>query len=679
MQRHHFALLLPAILCLAHACTPPGYYDDKKPGQTKVSIDLRNKQIQHLFDLRDQHQTDSLLRYLGHKNATLRYLATLSFASLRDSLAIDSVAARLNDPVEDVRIAAAFSLGQIGHSRAESRLAAAFRSDDSLSEHQRFNAVVLEAIGKCGSKASLHQLASISTYQPSDTLLLEGQCRGIYRFALRDSIDPTATVRMVNVVADQRIPEPARLIAANYLARARGVAPDSLQSVLMAAALLRSANPGIRMALARGLGKSQSQPAFAILSKVIHTEQDWRVKCNIISALAKFEYDTVRALVAPQVLDDNPHVARTAAEFFIANGQAKDGDYYWRLARDNPRIPWPAVVALYRASNKWLPGKLEPESKEFVNYRLKEIFQQSKNPYERAACLSALSEYGWQYRWIHDRGFNDASLVVKTTAAEALLSIAQRPDFYAYFGEAAKGVRRELYSYFREIANGGDAGMIAAAADGFRVETLNYKTLRDSARIADLGAALQKLKMPRDVEAYLALEKALAYFEDKPDPKPYKPAYNHPIDWNILSALPVAPKATVQTSRGTVVFELFPHLAPGSVANFVQLTASHFFDGKIFHRVAPNFVVQGGCPRGDGYGALDYTIRSEIGLNWYDAEGYVGMASAGPDTEGTQWFITHSPAPHLDGRYTIFARVVQGMDVVNQLQVGDVIEKISLQ
>jgi cyclophilin family peptidyl-prolyl cis-trans isomerase len=114
------------------------------------------------------------------------------------------------------------------------------------------------------------------------------------------------------------------------------------------------------------------------------------------------------------------------------------------------------------------------------------------------------------------------------------------------------------------------------------------------------------------------------------------------------------------------------------VVNFIKLINDGFYNGKTTHRVVPNFVVQGGCPRGDGYGALDYTIRSEIGLCWYDQAGYLGMASAGRDTEGTQWFITHSPTPHLDGRYTIFGKVAEGMDVVNTLEVGDRIEKIEL-
>jgi cyclophilin family peptidyl-prolyl cis-trans isomerase len=120
-------------------------------------------------------------------------------------------------------------------------------------------------------------------------------------------------------------------------------------------------------------------------------------------------------------------------------------------------------------------------------------------------------------------------------------------------------------------------------------------------------------------------------------------------------------------------------MAPASVLNFINLAKEGFFDNKTFHRVVPNFVVQDGCPRGDGYGAKDYTIRTEIGPLWYEDEGMVGMASAGFDTESTQWFITHSPTPHLDGRYTLFGRVTKAMNVVHQLQVGDRIAKVTIE
>jgi cyclophilin family peptidyl-prolyl cis-trans isomerase len=93
--------------------------------------------------------------------------------------------------------------------------------------------------------------------------------------------------------------------------------------------------------------------------------------------------------------------------------------------------------------------------------------------------------------------------------------------------------------------------------------------------------------------------------------------------------------------------------------------------------MVPNFVIQTGCNRGDGFGSEAYSIRSEFPLSRYE-EGSVGMASAGKDTEGTQWFITHSPTPHLDGRYSLFAKVVSGLEVVHKIEVGDQIVSVHL-
>nr|MBP6825542.1 HEAT repeat domain-containing protein [Saprospiraceae bacterium] len=378
---------LPAVLytLLLIGCMPPDAEPKKKAG---INLDLQNAQVQKLYNLRDARKADSLITYLSSEDATLRYIAALAFASMPDSNAIAPLTPLLRDEQEDIRIAAAFSLGQIASPKCEKPLTEAFVSDDPMSQHQRFNAVVLEAIGKCGSLRSLKNIAAVTTYKPTDTLLLEGQCRAIYHFGLRDSVLPAATQLMVSYVANEHLPAPARLMAAHYLARTKSVAPDSLQAREMAAGFLRAGqNPDIRMALAKALGKSQSSEAFAILSKVIHTEQDWRVTCNIINALAKFEYDTVRALVAPFITNPNAHVSRTAAEFFIANGQVKDGDFYWRITRDHPNLPVLTQLALFRASNKLLSVRNEPESKFFVIDRVKAIFQQATNPYERAACM----------------------------------------------------------------------------------------------------------------------------------------------------------------------------------------------------------------------------------------------------------------------------------------------------
>jgi cyclophilin family peptidyl-prolyl cis-trans isomerase len=127
--------------------------------------------------------------------------------------------------------------------------------------------------------------------------------------------------------------------------------------------------------------------------------------------------------------------------------------------------------------------------------------------------------------------------------------------------------------------------------------------------------------------------------------------------------------------RGRIVLELFSSDAPLTVANFTQLAGSGYFDGLTFHRVVPNFVIQGGDPRGDGWGGPGHQIRCEINQRPY-IRGTLGMALDGKDTGGSQFFITHTPQPHLDGGYTVFGQVVEGMDLVDQVVQGEVIQEV---
>ncbi|HET6669499.1 MAG TPA: peptidylprolyl isomerase, partial [Pyrinomonadaceae bacterium] len=126
---------------------------------------------------------------------------------------------------------------------------------------------------------------------------------------------------------------------------------------------------------------------------------------------------------------------------------------------------------------------------------------------------------------------------------------------------------------------------------------------------------------------------------------------------------------------GRFTIELLPAEAPLNVDNFVQLAKRRYFNGIVFHRVVPNFVIQGGDPRGDGNGGPGYQIRCEINEVPYQ-RGAVGMALSGKDTGGSQWFVTHAPQPHLDGGYTVFGNVIAGMDVVDRIVRGDVIKSI---
>ena len=136
-------------------------------------------------------------------------------------------------------------------------------------------------------------------------------------------------------------------------------------------------------------------------------------------------------------------------------------------------------------------------------------------------------------------------------------------------------------------------------------------------------------------------------------------------------------RAIMETDKGTITLEMFDADAPGTVQNFVDLANNGFYDGLNFHRVIPNFMVQGGCPKGNGTGGPGYTIKCEINENKHEA-GSLSMAHRGPDTGGSQFFICHGPQPHLDGVHTVFGKT-EDMDVVNAIRQGDKILSVKIE
>jgi peptidyl-prolyl cis-trans isomerase B (cyclophilin B) len=140
--------------------------------------------------------------------------------------------------------------------------------------------------------------------------------------------------------------------------------------------------------------------------------------------------------------------------------------------------------------------------------------------------------------------------------------------------------------------------------------------------------------------------------------------------------------ATIVTSKGPIHLRLFDDKAPVTVANFVNLAQRGYYDGLGFHRVIANFMVQGGCPNGDGRGGPGYTFEDECrGDLKHDAPGKLSMANAGPGTNGSQFFITHVPTPWLDGKHTLFGEVADSDDqkIVNAVEQGDTIEKVRIE
>ncbi len=135
--------------------------------------------------------------------------------------------------------------------------------------------------------------------------------------------------------------------------------------------------------------------------------------------------------------------------------------------------------------------------------------------------------------------------------------------------------------------------------------------------------------------------------------------------------------ATIVTSKGTIRLRLFDDKAPRTVANFEKLASEQFYDGLTFHRVIPDFMIQGGCPRGDGTGGPGYTFEDEFHPDLkHDGPGVLSMANAGPNTNGSQFFITHLATPWLDGKHTVFGRVIEGQEVVQAIRQGDTMESV---
>jgi cyclophilin family peptidyl-prolyl cis-trans isomerase len=535
------------------------------------------------------------------------------------------------------------------------------------------NGFILEAIGKTGSIESLRAMSTTKQYLTSDSILILGQARGIYRFALRGIVHPEGTARMVEIVSNKKMPSQARLIAANYLFRATGINTEEYVRTLAPLAE-HDSDPKIRMCLVVALAKSRTPEARAVLAKIATRDADYRVRCNVLKSLHYFPYAQVREIAFQLVEYKNLHVARCAAGYILEYGEERDAARYRSLSKG--QMPWEVKSVLYGAANRYLTAAYGI-TKGNLNSELTDWYRRAMNPYEKAAVLDALAKDASNYSSIPGLAFTDKNAPVRTAAVDALGSILKDKYFSRDIGTRVTSARREITNFLIDAIKSGDPAMIASAATTI-ADPANDLYDYARAHLDALEAALIGLELPREIETYDALADCLAKLK-KETYQRQTVAFNHPVPWDAVLQLPDTVKVEVLTSRGTFKMALYTHQAPGTVMNFVQLARDRFYNGKNFHRVVPNFVVQGGCPRGDGYGSLDYTIRSELAPSYYNSEGCVGMASAGNHTEGTQWFITHSPTPHLDGNYTLFGRVTEGMSVVHRIQIGDEITQVNIQ
>jgi cyclophilin family peptidyl-prolyl cis-trans isomerase len=248
---------------------------------------------------------------------------------------------------------------------------------------------------------------------------------------------------------------------------------------------------------------------------------------------------------------------------------------------------------------------------------------------------------------------------VRTTAATLLGEAGDSSD------EVIKALRSAYETARKDIMN--DARIaILEAADKLK-HSMSARVLSGSTRDPDFVARLKAAEMLRQSGAKAA---SAGNVESGHDQTYYRRVAQ-------LAMSKKNPIAIIRMKKGDAHIELFAADAPMTVDSFMTLARQGFFNGLTFMRVVPNFVIQGGDPRNDMNGGPGYQIRCEINERRYGA-GTVGMALSGKDTGGSQFFITHSPQPHLDGGYTVFGQVVAGMDVVNRIARDDRIERIEI-
>lgn len=659
-----FFLVLITALTLVR-CVPP-----EKEVDRDTDFQLDDPIVRQIFQYQDKRLSDSLIAFFSHKDPAYRFLAVRAFGSIQDSMVLDTLIGMLNDPVSEVREAAAFALGQTGIGAAEEYLVRAFERGDTTGYYFTANAAIMEAIGKCGGPRYLNALATISSYTPEDTVLLLGQSRGIYQYGLRGITLTEATERMAAYAIDDAIPAPVRLIATHYLARTRNIGYAKFVPDLILR-LRKEDDPNIRMVLATAIGKSREEAGKNAIMELFPEEPDHRVRCNMIKALQQYPSGSVKELMFIALRDPHPMVAQMAAEHFLEKGSEADALQYRQLARDT--FHWIVSAKLFQAANRHIPY-FYTITKNNLRFEITRALKSAVNDHHKAALVRALGEDPRNYNMlIEEAGDKNNAAVVRTSAAETLQAILFSPELNNVFREGRNNVEDQIIDFFKSAAISGEAGLAAVAGGVFQ----DKRTSGATTNWEFLKSGLDSLNMPNDLESYRELQKAYSARTGKEEPI-YELGDNHPIPWATLNRISESTEAVIRTNKGQIAIRFYPGIAPGSVANFIQLAQQGFYDEKTFHRIVPNFVSQGGCPRGDGYGSMDYTIRSEFGKLHYDAPGWVGMASAGKDTEGTQFFITHSPTPHLDGKYTIFGRVYKGMETVHQLMPGDTIKSVIL-
>jgi cyclophilin family peptidyl-prolyl cis-trans isomerase/HEAT repeat protein len=642
-----------------------------------------------------------LVALLADAEARVRRRAALAIGRVRQSEGVAPLQKVLaQDPEPEVRQMAAFALGLIGESGASEALLAALADAEALVQgraaealgligHQPGASAVVTMVSAHVKSGALEGIAADDLDYPKRPET-EAVRLGMYALVRLDAYEQLASVlvdgsgRPVSrwwpvAYAFQRVGNPAaapvlrQLLEGDgqmtraFAARGLGVIKDrtSLPALLRVAANAGEALP-VRIQAIRAIaaiGDRESAHALARLLRV----RDGGPRASAEATAGTNAHASAR----------NRHLQLEVVTALGQLGAADELDVLVDFASDD----WPAM----RAAALTALAQADPDM------FLVSLSGLDPDPHwsVRAALASALGTLGYeraQARLTVLAAETDQRVVPAVLRALTALNAPSAPDVLL---ERLKSddfaVRQAAASGLAKLKPAGAAAALEAA--------VNDSVERDSTYVAR-AAMLDALVEVDPAAARPILERALgdkdwairlraAELLRKVDPaqpaSPARPAPPVPVpEVNALDALvapPVSPIAYIDTEMGMIEVELAVLDAPRTVANFIALAGKGFFNGLPIHRVVPDFVVQDGDPRGDGEGGPGYTIRDEINQRPY-LRGTVGMALDWADTGGSQFFITHSPQPHLDGRYTVFGQVRQGLEIVDQLTRWTVIRTV---
>jgi cyclophilin family peptidyl-prolyl cis-trans isomerase/HEAT repeat protein len=646
MNRTLFAVLLSTLM-LAMACST-----DDRTEDTRVEDDIpvnrwSTDAAWQLLQAQDERNTSVLRQGLNDPVWQIRRAAALALASVQDSATTPALMRALQDSSGAVRAASAFALGLTGSADdAEDILDLLRFEHDPVARYAMW-----EAVGRTGDTLTLKRLLNTPMKMRFDSL---GLAWGLCGMALNGYADQAAVDKCLELLLHPE--KNVRLGAAHALSRSETALLRNRKEALGKWLDIEPVQE-VRMALIRAFGRTADRNDLPALVKAYETGSLLE-RVNVLRVFRGRDDRMSHRFLQSALQDSAYQVSITAAQMLIARPDF-DVTGVFDYSQES-RFEEAQLMILAAQLRKH-------HTKSRLAALLKETFQDSNDPYIKAhakAIALETSKLSPVTSWVAMAVADSSSAIEKTAATQALFSWFERHPELGHPELIALG----------ELLNSTDPGVLADVAT-FIYSKEQFKG-NDVAQLRVFAEySMDQLDLPKDLEAKLLLQQAVNHLRGLPPAPHQAPPFNHPIDRKRLDALPNGQEYVLMTDRGEVRLRTFVDEAPGSCLAFDSLVSSGYYNDKAFHRVVPNFVAQGGCPRGDGYGSMDWTLRTEIGLSRYET-GSIGLASAGPDTESCQFFITHSPAPHLDGHYTRFGQVTHGMDVVNGLMMGDIIRSI---